>query len=404
MNNKYMKHMKVGLISHSIHSSNLGCSALAISNIRLMDELFAEKGISVEYIVILPESGQRYDVAEFTSLEGYTKNSFSYREYPRPKKLLANLWLLKTTKAFSECDIVVDLCGGDGYTDIYGVKRIFAESIPVFGCKWNHVPCYFGPQTIGPFKTFIGRLVAKSTLRKLRAVFVRDKSSFECSKELGFESKTIPVTDVAFALPYHVREINNGKMNIGINVSGLLYNGGYDRNNYFGLSFSYQEFIDRLLQRLITIPDVQVHLIPHVIYKNEDVDDDYSVCVKLKEKYPQVVLPERFKTASDAKSYISGLALFSGARMHATIGATSSGVPVIPVAYSRKFNGLFDTLQYPFYIDAKSGITVDEALERFEQYMHKTDDMKEALVKAKKIYTDKLKEYQRNLAIVMGLE
>ena len=90
--------------------------------------------------------------------------------------------------------------------------------------------------------------------------------------------------------------------------------------------------------------------------------------------------------------------------MHATIGATSSGVPVIPVAYSRKFNGLFDTLQYPFYIDAKSGITVDEALERFEQYMHKTDDMKEALVKAKKIYTDKLKEYQRNLAIVMGLE
>lgn len=398
------KHMRVGLISHSIHSSNLGCSALAISNISLMDALFAEKRISVEYIVILPESGELYDIAEFTSLEGHTKNPFLYREYPRPKNLLTKPWLLKTTKAFSECDIVVDLCGGDGYTDIYGVKRIIAESIPVFGCKWNQIPCYFGPQTIGPFNTAIGRIVAKATLRKLSAVFVRDKSSFECCKELGFESKTIPVTDVAFALPYTATNIQNGKLNIGINVSGLLYNGGYDRNNYFGLSFSYQEFIDKLLQRLTNMPGVQVHLIPHVIYKCEDVDDDYSVCEKLKEKYPQVILPERFKTASEAKSYISGLNLFSGARMHSTIGATSSGVPVIPIAYSRKFNGLFDTLQYPFYIDAKSGITVDEALETFEQYMHKTNDMKEALVKAKQIYTAKLKEYQHNLAIVMGLE
>lgn len=399
-----MKHMKVGLISHSIHSCNLGCSALAISNIRLMDELFAEKEISVEYVVILAKSGQQYDVAEYTSLKGYTTNPYTYREYPRPKNLLTKPWLLKTTKAFSECDIVVDLCGGDGYTDIYGVKRIFAESIPVFGCKWNHIPCYFGPQTIGPFNTAIGRIVAKATLRKLSAVFVRDKSSFECCKKLGFEGKTIPVTDVAFALPYTQTKINNGKRNIGINVSGLLYNGGYNRNNYFGLSFSYQEFIDKLLQRLTNTSDIQVHLIPHVIYENEDVDDDYSVCVKLKEKYPGVVLPERFKTASEAKSYISGLDLFSGARMHSTIGATSSGVPVVPVAYSRKFNGLFDTLQYPFYIDAKSGINVDEALEKFEQYMHRTDDMKEALIKAKQIYTAKLKEYQNNLAIVMKLK
>ena len=44
-----------------------------------------------------------------------------------------------------------------------------------------------------------------------------------------------------------------------------------------------------------------------------------------------------------------------GARMHATIGAFSSGVPVIPMAYSRKFNGLFvDTLQYDAMVDMKT--------------------------------------------------
>lgn len=41
--------------------------------------------------------------------------------------------------------------------------------------------------------------------------------------------------------------------------------------------------------------------------------------------------------------------------MHATIGAFSSGVPVVPMAYSRKFNGLFiDTLQYDAMVDMKT--------------------------------------------------
>ena len=45
---------------------------------------------------------------------------------------------------------------------------------------------------------------------------------------------------------------------------------------------------------------------------------------------------------------------FIGSRMHATIAAFSSNVPVFPLAYSRKFNGLFlDTLQYPYMGDLK---------------------------------------------------
>ena len=40
-----------------------------------------------------------------------------------------------------------------------------------------------------------------------------------------------------------------------------------------------------------------------------------------------------------------------GARMHACIAAFSSGVPVVPMAYSRKFAGLFGTLGYERTVD-----------------------------------------------------
>lgn len=396
--------MKIGLLSHTIKNCNLGCSALAISNLKLMDEVFKKRDISVEYIVILPETGKKIDFESDTSLKGYTDYPFTCKTYPRPKNILKKPWILKTTDAFSGCDFVIDLCGGDGYTDNYGMKRLLAESIPIFGCQWNHVVSFFAPQTIGPFNTKLGKFVAKRTLKKLKVIFVRDQSSYDCCKSLGFAEKTLNVTDVAFALPYTKKEFNNGKMNIGINVSGLLYHGGYDHENYFNLSFSYREFIEKLLDQLCKKEEVQVHLIPHVIYEYDDVDDDYSVCVKLKKKYPEVILPPKFKTASEAKSYISGMDLFSGARMHSTIGATSSGVPVIPVAYSRKFNGLFNTLDYPYYIDAKSDMTVEQAIEKFVFYMDHMDSLREGVQRAEVIYRANLEKYQKLFAQIVGVD
>ena len=61
-----------------------------------------------------------------------------------------------------------------------------------------------------------------------------------------------------------------------------------------------------------------------------------------------------FTSPSEAKSYIAGLDFFMGARMHACIAAFSSGVPVVPMAYSRKFAGLFGSLGYDHTVDCTS--------------------------------------------------
>jgi polysaccharide pyruvyl transferase WcaK-like protein len=57
-----------------------------------------------------------------------------------------------------------------------------------------------------------------------------------------------------------------------------------------------------------------------------------------------------FKSPQEAKSYISGLDFLVAGRMHACIAAFSTGTPVVPIAYSRKFTGLFGTLDYPWLI------------------------------------------------------
>jgi polysaccharide pyruvyl transferase WcaK-like protein len=108
--------------------------------------------------------------------------------------------------------------------------------------------------------------------------------------------------------------------------------------------------------------------VPHVLAHTMPYEDDYAVSEMLKERYPAAILPPRFAGPSQAKSYIAGLDLLLGSRMHATIAAISSGTAVLPLGYSRKFNGLFGSLGYRWNSDltAESNAAI---LEKFDAAM-----------------------------------
>jgi colanic acid/amylovoran biosynthesis protein len=142
--------------------------------------------------------------------------------------------------------------------------------------------------------------------------------------------------------------------NVGINISGLLFNGGYNGNNLFKLKTDYPALARSLIAAFMTIPGCVVHLISHVISNSQYMEDDYRVAAALAKEFPGTIHAPRFATPSEAKGYISSLDFFTGSRMHACIAAFSSGVPVVPIAYSRKFSGLFGSLAYTQVADCKT--------------------------------------------------
>jgi polysaccharide pyruvyl transferase WcaK-like protein len=82
------------------------------------------------------------------------------------------------------------------------------------------------------------------------------------------------------------------------------------------------------------------------------------VCKAIQREIPECSVAPFFYTPTEAKSYVSGLDMLIGARMHCCIAAYSSGVPVYPLAYSRKFRGLFrDELRYPYGAELTSEST-----------------------------------------------
>jgi polysaccharide pyruvyl transferase WcaK-like protein len=266
----------------------------------------------------------------------------------------AKLW-----RAARACDLVLDIGGGDSFADIYGAGRIARMLLGQNIVLANGRPLVLGPQTIGPFDRLWARRLALNVMRRARVVATRDALSTAFAREIGYAGPLVEATDVAFRLPYdRPAPHEGGPVRVGLNVSGLLLNGGYTRDNMFGLKADYPALVREMLG-FFRDPaqcgaECEVHLVSHVVASLDSVESDLAAARTLAAEFPGTVVAPAGATPSEAKSYIAGLDFFAGARMHACIAALSSGVPVVPMAYSRKFAGLFGTLGYHHTADCKA--------------------------------------------------
>lgn len=339
------KQLTVGLMWHSLGSGNLGVGALTESNIAIVRGVAERVGLRVRFLVLGTSETTIPDLVDELRAAGHDLEVRRIRVFRKEFR-----------DSVRECDLVLDIGEGDSFSDIYGLKRfMFYWLSKNIVCSLGK-PLILAPQTIGPFNGLIARTLAKQVMHRCARVFSRDNLSSAYLLELGVTGNVDEAIDVAFRLPFNRQEKkNDSKVRVGINVSGLLFNGGYTGNNQFGLSIDYAETIRGLLRQLTAIPQVEVHLVNHVIEPHMLVEDDVRAAEILFQEFPSILLAPVFARPSEAKSYIAALDFFSGARMHACIAAFSAGVPVVPMAYSRKFNGLFGTLCYSQVADCRTG-------------------------------------------------
>jgi len=353
--------MKIILTNSSMVSGNRGCVALCISSMYIIDEILSKKNI--HYTFYLPRSGhteyKEYEiniaekVLKYTAIPDISNSTIK----SKVKHLIKYKKFRRIKEIYKKADYIFDIGQGDSFADIYGKSRfnsIFAQHR--LGHKVKKPYCIL-PQTIGPFDNPQIREQAIKGIKWAKCVMARDKQSADFVKELIPSCKVSEVIDVAFFLPYKKKIFDSSFIHVGLNISALLWHGGYTRNNQFGLKCDYQEMIKDIIKYFLSMDNVKVHLIPHVVGGERGIENDYAVSYDLYEEFnnQNLILAPLFLDPVIAKGYIAGMDFFMGARMHSTIAAFSSGVPVVPMAYSRKFNGLFcDTLEYPYVADMKN--------------------------------------------------
>lgn len=383
--------LKVALPWHALGHGNLGVDALSRANIAIVRSAAARAGRSVEMVTLCSgDAGVRNPLPE-----GVTVGP-----NPRLKPLLAGR--SDYLKVLKKSDFVLDIGEGDSWADIYGGRRFAFQAGTKLAAIALGKPLILAPQTIGPFDRALSRQVSDLVMNRARAVFTRDTLSSAYVAARNIRSESAEFIDVAFRLPYEARQRVEGALRVGVNVSGLLYKGGYSGRNELGLTIDYREYTHLLITELLG-RGAEVHLVPHVgVAQGDDGNDnDGAIIPELRSRFPQVHVPQPFVDSSDAKSFISGLDFLIGGRMHACIGAFSSQTPVVPIAYSRKFNGLFGTLGYRHFVDGKAADTRD-ALAQTLSALDRRDELAADLKPGLALAAQRLDAYEAKLAEMFG--
>ena len=334
-----MKTIRIGLLWHSIDSVNLGVGALTYSQIQLLEDAAKSADVRLQFSVI-----------------GWTNTSAAIAD-PRidkvcqvnARRLLGRSPELHAT--LKECDLVLDIGEGDSFSDIYGWKRLTYLLATKYLASRNNRPLVLSPQTLGPFRSPFAAWFADRAMERARAVCSRDAMSTAYFNSRHLKVEFHEAIDVAFALPFQPTMPPTGRTRVGINVSGLLWSGGYSGKNQFGLKLDYRATLLELVDYFKRIDGVELVLVPHVVTTDRETEDDYRAAQALAAQRDGLTIAGPFSSPMEAKSYISSCHFFMGGRMHACIAAFSAEVPCVPMAYSRKFTGLFNTLEYPHVAD-----------------------------------------------------
>jgi len=403
---------RVCLMGASLDTYNMGVSALAASLRKIIQDIRPAADITL-LIGNRSSKGQELQVTQDKKIILKVVN---YRLSPRAHIHEHLIWILflaclqklvpfKSMKkkiirsnpflnAIDSADFIGDVRGGDSFSDIYGLSVLLVGSIPAVIVLLLNKNLTLLPQTYGPYNSIVGRWIAKYILHRAGHLYSRDRESINIVRDLQGSTPKNHVTfcpDVAFLLdPIKLDSVDiqpsltSHAMSslIGININGLMYNGGFTRRNMFDLKLDYISFAIKLVKCLLEQTCADILFIPHTFNPPVESDPEASrnIIHSLPDMYKdRVHIVARDYDHSEIKGIIGMCDFFIGSRMHACIGALSQGIPTVGVAYSKKFKGIFGSIGAEEWVIDGQTLDDDMAVDRALACYQNRDVMKSVL-------------------------
>jgi colanic acid/amylovoran biosynthesis protein len=316
-------------------------------------------------------------------------------ELPVPHKALR-----ESLHDYEKADIVVPKGGGylhDYYDDCE--PRLLSLRVATILGK---TVC-LGAQSIGPLKERGMRRIARSVLKDVDLIIVRDSSSFEVLQDLKLNGPRIEQTaDAAFAMPRKPDDYSSfPRWETTPDVNGVD-----DTERRLTLSVRHlpdlsREEEERYIESFAALAD----------WSEEDLDRRslfLSTCTSLggyhnDDRLFAARVAERCESAPEIASFdydpyeivnlIAGHSILHvGTRMHSNVLALMAGVPIVGIAYEPKIAGLAEALGVEDYVLDIKEITPDAIIDRvqhaFERRQELADQIAEKLPGAQKSAMD----------------
>ena len=210
-------------------------------------------------------------------------------------------------------------------------------------------------------------------LRGYYKIWARESLTYQTLLDKGL-TQTFLLPDPAFVLDKKELPLPDGFVEgntVGINVSPMII--GYEKNK----GMTLQNYVN-LIQYIIDKTDMQVALIPHVVWSHNDDRKPLSQLYEMFKDTGRMVMIEDHN-AEELKGYIARCRFMVVARTHASIAAYSTQVPTLVVGYSVKARGIAKDIfgtEENYVIPVQSLTHEDELMKGFQWMMDHEEEIR----------------------------
>ena len=370
-------------------SGNHGCEAIVNS----LCHMIKERAVLVSYRAGEDEKYSLKELCELVQERSFDDHKLAHVLYYVYRKLTGDqesFIRYRYYRIFREKNPLAVSIGGDNYCydSMLNDLRLGNSAFGKAGTQTVLLGCSIEPELLKR-KDILKDLSAYHTIIARESITLDAlKRAFETGPQiLCYPDPAFTLKTKQLPLPTGFAEGNT----VGINVSPMI-------QSYEEKSGITMECYRELIRFIIKNTDMQIALIPHVVWGN---NDDRKPIHELYESFKESgrVIEIGDASCEELKGYIGRCDLFVGARTHATIAAYSSCVPTLVVGYSVKARGIAKDLfgtEENYVIPVQSLRQKEDLVKGFEWLLNRQTEIKDKLSQV-------MPEYQER-ALLTGKE
>ncbi len=300
----------------------------------------------------------------------------------------------EVTDLYAHTDLIIPVGGGyilsgKGFVN---TVRLFFVLHPFIVSLIIGKPTVLYTQSIGPFDNPLQEYFAKSVLRRLNGIIVRENISMSLMKKWGITKKVTQSVDSGFLFDSSIKKeirndlhVSNNQMLIGITVRSLFHDQRQLRYEKAVAGFA-DYAIEKYGAKIVFIPQVTNDL-----HLDDDRDSSQRVHDYMKQKDGATVVTERYDHQT-IKALYSSLNFIVGTRFHSVIFALSSYVPAIAIGYGYKTQGIMNDLELDDWVLDILTVETNQLIELFDRLVPNEQEYINHLKAVLPPYKEKAKE------------
>jgi len=217
---------------------------------------------------------------------------------------------------------------------------LISRSWDVLIAKFLDKPVVMFPNSVGPFRTFLGRFMSRLALNSCDLILVREPVSYRIVESLHVKTPKILTFDTTWLFKSTSNSIFKDDSRPRLGVSPGIYSHVFSEREIWEHVTSYAKALDEAVENF----GFSVVFLPHYIsgFQYDDLAISKMMVEKMKNKNQAVII--RVERVEEFKSFLDKMDMVISSKMHPAVLALSGHVPTLCIAYDHKQTGLFEGL------------------------------------------------------------